>query len=103
MANYLSDADTQMRQGLKHTCNEILKSIAEERSAPELLVFFPKCIKSLLLQQIPKVKKVPIHLKWRALSKALKKYYSERKNVCRNSLKWLMTNNFRSHVTIRSA
>jgi hypothetical protein len=103
VVKYLSDGDTLLRQGLKHICNQILKRRAEERSALEPLVFFPKLIKFLRCKQLPKVIKAALHLKWRAAGEALKKGYAERIHVCRHSLVWLVLNNFGSLVTNRAS
>lgn len=96
----LSEGESLVNKGLEHACNQIPESIAEERSTLKIRVLFPKFIKFLLSKKLPKVKKVAFHLKWRASGKELKKNYTERKHICRNSFKWLVHENFRGHVAI---
>ena len=81
----LSEGESLVRKGLEHACNQVPESITEDRSAVISRVFLPKSIKSILSKVLPKVKIVTFHLKWRASGKELKKNYTERKHICRNS------------------
>ena len=81
----LSEGESLVSNGLEHACNQVPESIAKDMSAVIPRVFLPKSIKSSLSKVPPKVKIVTFHLKWRASGKELKKNYTERKHICRNS------------------
>jgi len=97
--NYLGEGEALVGKGLEHACNQVPESIAEERSTLEIRVLLPKSIKSPFYKELPKVKKVTKHLKWRAPGKELKKNNTEREYVCRHSLKIVIID-FRGHVTL---